>query len=56
MAQIAHNNMLSESIEQTLFFANYRRHLNLFTRTLPSLKTKAAIATANELKKVHELL
>jgi hypothetical protein len=56
MAQMAHNNMLSESTGQTPFFANHGRHPNLFTRTLPSLKTEAAIATADELKKVHESL
>jgi hypothetical protein len=56
MAQIAYNNKLSESTGQTLFYANYRRHLNLFTRTFPSIKAEAAIATAEELKKTHKFL
>ena len=56
MAQLAYNNKLSESTGQTPFYANYGRHPNLFTRTLPSQKTEAAIATADELKTVHESL
>ena len=56
MAQIAYNNKLLESTGQTPFYANHRRHPNLFTRTFPSLKTEAAIATADELKEVHESL
>jgi hypothetical protein len=56
MAQMAHNNMLSESTGQTPFYANHGRHPNLFTRTFPSLKTEAAIATADEMKKVQESL
>ena len=54
MAQLAYNNKISESTKQTPFYANHGRHPNLFTRTLPSLKTEAAIATAEELKKTHE--
>ncbi|EFQ89346.1 hypothetical protein PTT_14432, partial [Pyrenophora teres f. teres 0-1] len=54
--QIAYNNKLLESTEQTLFYANHGRHPNLFTRTLLSQKTEAAIATAKELKAVHKLL
>jgi hypothetical protein len=53
---MAYNNKLLESIEQTLFYANYRRYLNLFTRTLLSIKAKVAIATAKELKKIHKFL
>jgi hypothetical protein len=56
MARIAYNNKLLESTGQTLFYANYRRHLNLFTRTFPSIKAEAATATAKELKKTHEFL
>ena len=56
MAQMAYNNKLSESTGQTPFYANHGRHPNLFTRTLPSQKTEAAIATADELKKTHESL
>jgi hypothetical protein len=36
IAQIAYNNKLSEAIGVTPFFANYRRHPNLFTRSLNS--------------------
>jgi hypothetical protein len=53
---MAYNNKLLESTGQTLFYANHRRHPNLFTRTLPSIKAEAAIATAEELKKTHEFL
>ena len=56
MAQMAYNNKLSESTGQTPFYANHGRHPNLFTRTLPSLRTEAAIATAEELKRTHEFL
>jgi hypothetical protein len=56
MAQMAYNNKLLESTGQTPFYANHGRHLNLFTRTLPSIKAEAAIATAEELKKTHEFL
>jgi hypothetical protein len=56
MAQMAYNNKLSESTGQTPFYANHGRHPNLFTRTLPSIKAEAAIATAEELKKTHEFL
>ena len=56
MAQMAYNNKLLESTGQTPFYANHRRHPNLFTRTFPSLKTEAAIAIANKLKLVHKLL
>jgi hypothetical protein len=53
---MAYNNKLLESTGQTLFYANYRRYLNLFTRTFPSVKAKAAIATAEELMKTHKFL
>jgi hypothetical protein len=53
---MAYNNKLLESTGQTPFYANYGRHLNLFTRTFPSQKTEAAITTADKLKKVHESL
>lgn len=56
MAQMAYNNKTSESTGQTPFYANHGRHPNLFTRTLPSIKTEAATATAEELKKTHEEL
>jgi hypothetical protein len=53
---MAYNNKLSKSTRQTLFYANYRRHLNLFTCTFPSIKAKAATAIAKELKKTHKFL
>ena len=56
IAQMAYNNKLSESTGQTPFYANHGRHPNLFTRTFPTQKTEAAIATADELKTVHESL
>jgi hypothetical protein len=36
IAQIAYNNKLLEATGVMLYFANYRRHLNLFTRLLDS--------------------
>jgi hypothetical protein len=56
MAQLAYNNKLNEATGQTPFFANHGKHPNLFTRTFPSLKTEAAVVTAEELKKIHEQL
>jgi hypothetical protein len=53
MAQIAYNNKISEAIGKTLYFANYRKHPNLFQRTLPSLKAEAAIKSAEEMKKIY---
>jgi hypothetical protein len=54
MAQIAYNNKRSEATGQTPYFANYRRNPNLFQRTLPSPRAKAAIKSAEEIKKIHE--
>jgi hypothetical protein len=54
IAQIAYNNKSSEATGQTLYFANYRKYLNLFKKTLPSLRAKAAIKSAEEIKKIHE--
>jgi hypothetical protein len=45
---------LLELIEKILFFANYGRHLYLFKRTLPSTNAKAALVTAEELKKIYK--
>jgi hypothetical protein len=56
LAQIAYNNKTLEIIGKTLFYANYRRHLNLFTKTLLSMKIEKAIAIAKELKEVHKEL
>ena len=53
---MAYNNKTSESTGKTPFYANHGRHPNLFTRTYPSQKTEAAIATAGELKKIHKKL
>jgi hypothetical protein len=38
----------------TLYFVNYRRHLNLFTKQFPSIKAEAAMITAAEIKQIHE--
>jgi len=54
MAQMAYNNKISEATGQTPYFANYGKHPNLFTRTLPSPKAEAAIKTAEEMRQVHD--
>jgi hypothetical protein len=54
MVQIAYNNKSSEATGKTLYFANYRKYLNLFKRILPSLKAKAAIKLAEEIKEIHK--
>jgi hypothetical protein len=54
MAQIAYNNKTSETTGQTPYFANHGKHPNLFKRTLPSPRAKAAIKSAEEIKKIHE--
>jgi len=56
MAQLAYNNKTSESTGHTPFYANHGKHPNLFTRTLPSQKTDAAMTTAGTLKRVHKQL
>jgi hypothetical protein len=53
IAQMAYNNKTLEAIGQTPYFANHGRHLNLFERTLPSLKAEAAIKSVEEIKKIH---
>jgi molybdopterin converting factor small subunit len=53
MAQLAYNNKLLEAISTTLYFANYRTHLNLFTRTLLHLKAEAVVKTADKLRRVY---
>jgi hypothetical protein len=50
---MAYNNKASEAIGKTPYFANYRKHPNLFQRTLPSLNAEAAIKSAEEMKKIH---
>jgi hypothetical protein len=54
MAQIAYNNKALEATGQTPYFANYRKHPNLFKRTLPSPRAEAAIKSAEEMKKIYE--
>jgi hypothetical protein len=54
IAQLVYNNKLLEATGTTLFFANYRQHLNLFTTSFLSIKAKLAIITASKLKKVHK--
>jgi transposase InsO family protein len=54
MAQLAHNNKLSESTGKTPFFANHGRHPHLFERTLPGAKAEAALVTAEELRETHK--
>jgi hypothetical protein len=43
-----------EATGQTLYFVNYRKYPNLFKRTLPSLKAKAAIKSAEEIKEIYK--
>jgi hypothetical protein len=43
-----------EATGQTLYFANYRRNPNLFQQTFPSLKAKAAIKIAEEIKAIYK--
>jgi hypothetical protein len=50
IAQLAYNNKRLEATGQMLYFANYRRHLNLFNRTLPGLNAEAAIKIVEEMK------
>jgi hypothetical protein len=54
IAQIVYNNKTLEATGQTLYFVNYGKYLNLFKRTLPSLKAEAAMKLAEEIKKIHE--
>lgn len=46
MAQLVYNNKLLKITGETLYFANYRRHLNLFKRTLLIIKTQKALENA----------
>jgi hypothetical protein len=54
IVQIAYNNKSSEATGKTLYFANYEKYLNLFKRTLPSLRAEAAMKSAEEIKKIYE--
>jgi hypothetical protein len=53
MVQLAYNNKKAESIGVLPYYAYYRTHPNLFKRSFPSLRAKAAIKTAEEIKKVY---
>jgi hypothetical protein len=53
---MAYNDKRLEAIGQTLYFANHGRNPNLFQRTLPSLRAKAAIKSAEEMKEVYETI
>jgi hypothetical protein len=54
MAQIAYNNKSLEAMGKTPYFANYGKHLNLFKRTLPSLRAEAVMKSAEEMKKIYK--
>jgi hypothetical protein len=54
IVQIAYNNKALEATGQTPYFANYGKYLNLFKRILPSPKAKAAIKSAEEIKKIYK--
>jgi hypothetical protein len=56
IVQLAYNNKLSKATSIILYFANYRKHLNLFKKTLPSIKIEIAIKTVEEIKEVYSLL
>jgi hypothetical protein len=56
MAQLAYNNKKSESTGQTPYYANHGTHPHLFERTFLGPKSAAALATADEMKKIHEIL
>jgi hypothetical protein len=51
---MAYNDKRSEATGQTPYFANYGRNLNLFQRTLPSLKAEAAIKLVEEIKIIYK--
>ena len=54
IVQLAYNNKLLELTRKILFFANYRRYLYLFKKTLPSVTTKAALIIVDKLKKIYK--
>jgi transposase InsO family protein len=53
MAQLSHNNKLSEATGKTPYFAMHGTHPNLFDRTLPGPQAEAAMKTAEEMKGIH---
>ena len=56
MAQLAYNNKQAESTGMTPFYANHGKHPNLFERSFPTMKTEAALATADKLKETLQLM
>jgi hypothetical protein len=53
IAQLAYNNKVLELIGKTLFFANYRQHLNLFKRILLGLKVEKALANTTNMQATY---
>lgn len=54
MAQMAYNNKVSESTNQTPYYALHGMHPNLFERNLPSVKAEAAVKTLKEMKEIYD--
>jgi hypothetical protein len=54
MAELAYNNKKAESTGISPFYAYHKKHPNLFDRTFPSTRAKAAMLTAEQLKETHE--
>jgi hypothetical protein len=53
---LAYNNKLSKATSIILYFANYRKYLNLFKKILLSIKIEIVIKIAEEIKEVYSLL
>ena len=54
---MAYNNKKLKIIGILPYYANYRKHLNLFKRTLlTTINVEKAMATAKELQKTHDLI
>jgi len=56
MAQLALNNLKSESTQHTPFFANYGKHPNLFSEPRDHLNAQKAILASEDMRKVHDEL
>jgi len=54
MAELANNNKKAESTGISPFYAYHKKHTNLFDRTFPSTRAKAAMLTTEQLKETHE--
>ena len=54
MAQLVYNNHQSKITEQTPFFANYKRHPNLFKESREGLNAKKAEIRIDKLKTTHK--